>query len=343
RTVHSKVDGLKIFDNVKVDLVAPQELALQEHYVQRMIENGFEVRCFESIEEYISQKRSLIADKWYFTRLQLGRMSDDMVKISGKLRSMVTANRDVIDKMGDDFLFYHPRPTFKWDPVITHDLEDLSNNACNRQSQNGFLIRTALSGALAGVPYICDDFDGEVLEKKVYHDDFVQQIACDDKGPKEYKQGVKPIENGVVIDHIARGSSAEEIKYHISEIEKILELDGVGGSWVAKSKKDPDTHKGLIFLPGYEGLTEKQKKRLAARSPNCRVNVIENNQVKEKLLLHMPEQIYNFKQLDCKNDACISHSANGEPMSAHFYKKNGDFECKYCETPHHFKEVWKKE
>ena len=32
RTVHSKADGLKLFDHVKVDLIAPDELAMPENY-----------------------------------------------------------------------------------------------------------------------------------------------------------------------------------------------------------------------------------------------------------------------------------------------------------------------
>jgi len=49
RTVHSKADGLQIFDRVKVDLIAPPELAMPVQYINRMKNNGFELRIFDSL------------------------------------------------------------------------------------------------------------------------------------------------------------------------------------------------------------------------------------------------------------------------------------------------------
>ena len=63
RTVHSKVAGLKIFNRVKVDLIAPAELAMPDYYERQMENNGFLVRKFVSIEEYLQQED--IADIWY--------------------------------------------------------------------------------------------------------------------------------------------------------------------------------------------------------------------------------------------------------------------------------------
>ena len=44
RTVHSKVDGLRIYRKVFVDLVAPVELALPKMYEDRMVARGYVVR-----------------------------------------------------------------------------------------------------------------------------------------------------------------------------------------------------------------------------------------------------------------------------------------------------------
>ena len=68
RTVHSKVEGLKIFKKVKADLIAPPELMMPDHYIDRMKNNGYEVNVFGSIEEYI--EKSNTAPVWYFTRPQ---------------------------------------------------------------------------------------------------------------------------------------------------------------------------------------------------------------------------------------------------------------------------------
>ena len=79
RTVHSKADGLKIFDKVKVDLIAPDELGMPEYYLDKMIDSGFGVRTFPTIESYLRQNEK--ADIWYFTRLQLERMGEQPSRV----------------------------------------------------------------------------------------------------------------------------------------------------------------------------------------------------------------------------------------------------------------------
>jgi aspartate carbamoyltransferase len=46
RTVHSKVDGLEVFREVQVDLIAPPELAMPEHYLETMKSKGFRAANF---------------------------------------------------------------------------------------------------------------------------------------------------------------------------------------------------------------------------------------------------------------------------------------------------------
>lgn len=56
----------------------------------------------------------------------------------------------------------------------------------------------------------------------------------------------------------------------------------------------------------------------------------------------MPPRIYNFEDLSCNNEACISHPINGEGVPAMFYRNpEGLFECAYCGKTHSFKEIWK--
>ncbi len=78
RTVHSKANGLTLFNKVKVDLIAPPELSMPEYYIEKMKTHGFEIRIFDSIEEYLTQKD--ISSKWYFTRPQLERMGEKNTK-----------------------------------------------------------------------------------------------------------------------------------------------------------------------------------------------------------------------------------------------------------------------
>ena len=115
RTVHSKANGLMIFDKVKVDLIAPDELAMPAHYKDKMLENGFEVREFSSIEEYLNQ--SDVAKIWYFTRPQLERMGERILKKQDELRATITFRKEFMDKVPKGTKFYHPLPRrnrLKW-------------------------------------------------------------------------------------------------------------------------------------------------------------------------------------------------------------------------------------
>eukprot|EP00913_Durusdinium_trenchii_P034957 g32699.t1 len=58
RTAHSKVQGLKIFKKVRVDLVAPEIFGYPVEYTDRMREAGFEVRCFGSVEDGSADRAS---------------------------------------------------------------------------------------------------------------------------------------------------------------------------------------------------------------------------------------------------------------------------------------------
>ncbi|MCP5052763.1 MAG: bifunctional aspartate carbamoyltransferase catalytic subunit/aspartate carbamoyltransferase regulatory subunit, partial [bacterium] len=97
RTVHSKADGLNIFDQVKVDLVAPPELAMPKQYIDKMEENGYQLRIFDSLEEYLSQAQ--IAPRFYFTRPQLERMGDRILKRQDELRDKITFKQEFIARL----------------------------------------------------------------------------------------------------------------------------------------------------------------------------------------------------------------------------------------------------
>ena len=341
RTVHSKVDGLQIFDKVSVDLVAPPELAMPDYYIKRMENNGFRVRVFGSIEEYIDSGKT--ASVWYFTRPQLERMGDDILKRQDELRSKIVFRREFLEKIPSGTRFYHPLPRHKEHPTIPTFLDHSELNGWENQSINGKLIRIVLLSLIAGK--IGEDFEPEKSVKEESKDDeeFLQEveIARGEK-PKQYAEGVNPISDGIVIDHICRGDSEREIREHMARIISVLRLYGKGGEWVSGSHVSEGKLKGIIFRPGLSGFDEKQMKQLAAIAPGCTLNIVHNRQVVKKLRLHMPPKIYNFDTISCSNEACISHPDNGESVPAEFYRITGDiFICKYCEKPHTFKEIWK--
>ncbi|MCP5103114.1 MAG: aspartate carbamoyltransferase [bacterium] len=339
RTVHSKADGLTIFDSVKVDLIAPPELAMPKQYIERMKENGFELREFDSLEDYLAQPG--IAPRFYFTRPQLERMGDRILQHQEELRNKITFKEEFLPKLPENTFFYHPMPRHKEHPTIPTFLDHLPLNHWERQSINGMFIRIILLGAIAGK--IGADFNGETVPKKEYHDDFIKEVPPDDSKPKEYKEGINPLSNGVVIDRFCRGESREDIWQYLFKMMEIMNFRRFKGSiGVGESKKTPGLYKGLVFLPESKELSERDLKRLAAVTAGCTVNIVKDNKVARKLRLSVPPRIYKIGGTACTNDACISHPRHSEYVPPEFIRKeSGLLECVYCGTPHKFKDIWK--
>jgi aspartate carbamoyltransferase len=344
RTVHSKADGLTTFKSVMVDLVAPEELALPADYVRRMEANGFIVREFSSIAAYLAQKD--IADKWYFTRPQLERMGDRVLQKQHELRKAITFSEEFLDQLKPGTTFYHPLPRNKLYPVIPTYLDNTPLNGWERQSANGMIVRIILLGMFSG--HISDDFSPMSSSSAVVEQaHFVEQIPVKlsdeivTSKEKHYSEGVRPISDGIVIDHICKGDSSVEIRQHMSQIVTLLNLHGKGGEWVSTSKKCEEILKGIIFRPGHAGLDTRDMKRLAAVSPGCTINIIKKGAIQEKYRLHLPPKIYNLQGLSCTNPACISHPDHHELVPACFYKTaKGLLSCEYCGKSHTFKEIW---
>lgn len=339
RTIHSKVDGLRIFDKPTIDLIAPKEIAMPEYYINKMVENKFRVREFNSIEEYL--KKGDTAKRWYFTRPQLERMGEDILKRQDELRSYITFQEKFLDKIKKGTIFYHPLPRHKVHPTIPFFLDNLPLNGWERQSANGKLTRITLLGLFSGK--VGHDFEGDSIKKQEESniDYFIEQIVPKGTGVKEYKEGIRPIERGMVIDHVCRGESKEEIWEHLAKVMKVMDLYGRAYIGVDESKKEKETYKGLISLPDKEHFKEHMIKKLAAVAPGCTLNLIDDEKITKKLRLNTPPKIYGFDEISCNNENCISYPSHNEGVDEEFYRKGNNFICKYCEQPHSFKEIWR--
>ncbi|MBN1697018.1 MAG: bifunctional aspartate carbamoyltransferase catalytic subunit/aspartate carbamoyltransferase regulatory subunit [Spirochaetales bacterium] len=338
RTVHSKADGLRIFHEVTVDLIAPEELQMPAHYTEKMAKNEFAVRTFSSIEEYL--KQDSIANIWYFSRLQLERMGEDVREKSDILRDAVTFQRGFIDRIPEETRFYHPLPRHREHPTVPLFLDNTPLNGWEEQALNGYFIRIIAIGMLGG--RLGRDFSGKHPEPLRFQDDFIKEAEPHDQPKTEYKVGIKPIENGIVIDHIGRGDNVDTIWDHIYKIRKILDLNMPSSHGVFESLKTNDT-KGIVSLPEVDvvDFEEKKIKKLAAIAPGCTLNFIKHQRVIKKLRLLAPPRVYNFEEIGCTNPDCISHPVHHENAIPEFYRLKADFYiCKYCEKPHQFKEIW---
>lgn len=340
RTVHSKADGLKLWNKVRVDLIAPEELAMPESYVTKMKDNGFEVRTFASIEDYLNQND--IAKKWYFTRPQLERMGEKILAKADSLRFSITFRKEFMDRLPENTKFYHPLPRHKEHPVIPTFLDETPLNGWERQSINGMYCRIVLLGLVAGK--LGDDFipTAKAEEQKKAEDQWIKEVPGSTGTKKEeISEGVKPIRDGIVIDHICKGDTPAEIRRHMALIRKVMNLDDFkGGEWVSESANGQ--FKGLIFRPGNYAFDHKQVKRLAAVAPGCTLNIIENGKVARKFRTSLPPRIYNFDDIMCINEACISNDKQSENVQAMFIKTHDNrYRCAYCGRVHTFKEIFK--
>lgn len=337
RTVHSKAEGLTIFKEVKVDLVAPPELAMPQQYIEKMRRNGFEVRVFTSLAEYLAQADT--ANRFYFTRPQLERMGEEILKRQHVLREAVTFRKDFLGKVKPDTFFYHPLPRHKEHPTIPTFLDKTPLNHWETQSINGMYTRIVLLAAVAGT--IGSDFEGQPNVPPSYDDEFIVEKAPH-SSPKVLKEGINPLTNGVVIDRFCRGESKEQIWDYLFKTMRIMNFNKVRGSiGVGESKKEPGVYKGLVFLPETRNLSASEIRRLSAVTAGCTVNIIEENRVVKKMQLSSPPRIYGIEGTRCPNEACISHPVHNEHVTTEFIRQNNsDLECVYCGTHTTFKNIW---
>jgi aspartate carbamoyltransferase len=341
RTVHSKADGLRVFRDVQVDLVAPELLGMPEHYVRRMLDNGFRVKAYESLDEYLASGK--VAPIWYFTRLQLERMGESVLEKAQLLRKAVTFRKDMLGLLPEGSRFYHPLPRDRTAPTNPTFLDELPLNGWDGQSANGYWTRIALIAMVSGL--IGADFEGEGRAEPPAEGVFVHEASIAERAKPEYKVGIKPVEDGIVIDHISSGEGIEAIWGHLDAIRRMLKLDVRGGHGVFHNNKG--TYKGIISLPDVSSFGERDLKKLAAIAPGCTLNLVHEHRVVKKYRLSMPPRIYGFDEISCKNENCISAPKNLEGVITEFLRKSeagepggAKFVCRYCEREHAFRDIW---
>ena len=338
RTIHSKADGLKAFRSVKVDLIAPLELSLPPSYKSRMEDNGFEVTEWESIEEYLSGND--VSDTWYFTRLQLERMSDEVREREMELRRAVTFKERFLTRLPEDTRFFHPLPRHREKPVIPSFLDSTPLNGWDEQSINGYFTRIIELAMVAGK--LGSDFKGKSPELSDKEESFITEVPVVRKTHVEdrFKVGIKPVDNGTVIDHIAKGMPEQVIWNRVDKVRRILKLN-VRSSHGVFHTNDPNEFKGIISLPDILEIGHTELKKLAAVSPECTLNVIRNSSVIKKYRLSMPPKIYKFAEISCKNPECVTYPCAYQHVPPFFYRTGGEtFTCRYCGRRHAYGDIW---
>ncbi|MDZ4285676.1 MAG: aspartate carbamoyltransferase, partial [Candidatus Sungbacteria bacterium] len=137
RTVHSLSLLLSLYTNVRLTLIAPEELRMPVEICDILRERGV------TFEEREKMEDALNADVLYMTRIQKERFSDE--KEYQRLKGIyVLSARDLIKK---NITVMHPLPRVG---EISLDVDALPNAAYFRQVRNGVILRMALLAMMLG-------------------------------------------------------------------------------------------------------------------------------------------------------------------------------------------------
>lgn len=135
---------------------------------------------------------------------------------------------------------------------------------------------------------------------------------------------INSIKNGVVIDHIKAGLGVKIFNY--------LGLDkadfAVALIMNAESKKVG--RKDIIKI---ENVINIDVTALGLICPNVTINIIEDEIIKEKLKLKLPEKVQGV--IKCKNPRCITSIEINVPHSFYLVDaEKGEYRCEYCDEVH---------
>ena len=314
RTAHSKVDGLKIFQTVSIDLIAHKDVTYPIEYKAKMQNNGFKVREFSSIDEYLSQ--TSIADVWSFSRVQTSRMSEEAKAREDEIRKAVTFKTSWKSKLPVGCKFLQTLPRDRTNPLIPFEFDDDSLSAWELASTNGYWVRIVLLGMLLG--RLGKDFIPQspkpaelVPPINPTSPDYVKPAPIE--GGEKDVAALLPLDNGVFIDDISHGAEPQVCWTSIESIRSVMAWTGLGSQGVYRI--DEGGHKGVLSLPlaTQVDLSEKDLKMLAAIAPGSIVNFINDGKVVTRYELSTPPRIYGIPNVACGNVNCVSHKSANQP------------------------------
>eukprot|EP00418_Pyrodinium_bahamense_P100041 CAMPEP_0179025330 /NCGR_PEP_ID=MMETSP0796-20121207/7924_1 /TAXON_ID=73915 /ORGANISM="Pyrodinium bahamense, Strain pbaha01" /LENGTH=604 /DNA_ID=CAMNT_0020721337 /DNA_START=92 /DNA_END=1906 /DNA_ORIENTATION=+ len=350
RTAHSKVDGLRIFNSVRVDLVAPASFAYPVEYRTRMQSSGFQVRVFESLEEYLERAASSLAQVWYFYKPQFERCGDLAQDHISMLRSKVTFRLEWQPQLPPGMCFFQTLPRDKEHPIVPLALDSSPLNRWDRVANNAYFLHIVLLGLLfgqvgRGLPaHGAPDTDGEEAVASRGGSSPLARVPAGGGAPlprfmelvdissqRHERQperarpgGAVPIKDGLVVDHIGCSSDTASCWRRLRMVRTILGWSRhIGSEGVYSSSGRPGQMKGIISMPNFnfETVTIPQLKVLASIAPGCTVNAVSASMVVGKYRLHVPERIYNLPNIHCKNILCVSHPQNKQRDVVAFFER----------------------
>ena len=146
RTTHSLITQMSVFDDVTFHLVSPEALAMPERYADIARERGHTVKVFRTLEEGLAG-----ADERFQIDPQVREAAERLRLDAASFRAHAP----------DDAVILHPLPRDEVFGELATDIDQMSNLAVFRQTDNGVPIRMALFVTILGV---ADSFQAMIRE-----------------------------------------------------------------------------------------------------------------------------------------------------------------------------------
>ncbi len=134
RTVHSLINAMERYKNIKFVLISPEELKTPEYVKIKMEEGGIKYIETNDIEKYIDE-----LDILYMTRVQRERFFNEEDYL--RLKDYYILNKDKLEKAKDDLCIMHPLPRVN---EISTEVDDDPRACYFKQVAYGKYIRMAL-------------------------------------------------------------------------------------------------------------------------------------------------------------------------------------------------------
>ena len=134
RTVHSLINALLRYDNVKFVLISPPELKVPKYIIERIEAAGAEYKEVTKLEDVIGE-----LDLLYMTRVQRERFFNEEDYI--RLKDSFVLDKKKMKMAKEDMLVLHPLPRVN---EISVEVDKDPRAVYFKQAQYGVYVRMAL-------------------------------------------------------------------------------------------------------------------------------------------------------------------------------------------------------
>lgn len=142
RTVHSLINALIRYDNVKIVLISPEELKVPDYVRDDVLRaNNIEFKEVEKLEDAMGE-----LDVLYMTRVQKERFFNEEDYV--RLKDFYILTKEKMELAKDDMIVLHPLPRVN---EISVDVDDDPRACYFRQAQYAVCVRMALILTLLGL------------------------------------------------------------------------------------------------------------------------------------------------------------------------------------------------